>query len=750
MTIDLTTKEEEDRYRRTTLAGFAYSMSGGQWLPYPHVRYLAGVVERAAIDGGKRLIVNMPPRHGKSELISHWLPAWWLYWNPTTAVTLASYQGEYANEWAYRVRQEFLDHDLGLQVNKNSKRVSAWTIIGRDEKGRKTFGRMYATGVGGAITGRGSRIIIIDDPTKNWEDAHSTAAKRKLRNWFTSTFFTRREPEATMILIMTRWAEDDLTAWLLDQPSGSQWQQITMPALAEEGDPMGRAPGEALCPERYDARELLSIKEQIGSAQFNCLYQQRPVDDGSTVFRRLWFKNFYDVRPEPGEFDEIVMVCDLTLGSLNDSASRVVIDILGRKGADKYLLDEWRDTADFPATISAIRMMSAKWPRAERKLVEDKANGPAAISTLQHEIPGIIAVSPGGKSKEIRAQAVTPSVEAGNLWLPSPEIAPWIDDWLEEVCSFPNGKHDDRVDTLCYGLSYFADEQSQRIVKYSQVVYSESSSERVEVLVELKSDVLGHYYRACNAKTGEEVRLEKERHGSGEEAKKASEAWIHSSGGRYVEVVRVASWAPEGGTTLAGVVFAVDVAAGAIRVESAIFSADSYADRMKLVADTAQSVSAKFSLYEFSGQNRDGALFLRNVSPQVRVSPWPARGDKMHRLDRCTAWMDRGLLTFAREMEPTKTKGADLVGALLTAPSSTCSELCDAFSQGVDFIGARLLPRRLEQASKPVELKQSASQGVVYGVPAPVPDGPQMHATQGNAIASSDLASQIRKMGGGR
>lgn len=222
-------------------------------------------------------------------------------------------------------------------------------------------------------------------------------------------------------------------------------------ALAEENDPLGREPGQPLCPELFTKQALESIKTSVGSYWWASLYQQRPSPAEGGIFKRHWWQYY---RQAPGKFDEIIQSWDM---SFKDKATSdfVVGQVWGRSGADKYLLDQVRGRMDFTATLQAVRSLSAKWPQARAKLVEDKANGPAVIATLKREISGLIPVEPQG-SKEARAWAVQPEVEAGNVYIPDPGIASWVHDFVEECAAFPNGAHDDQVDAMTQALLRFA------------------------------------------------------------------------------------------------------------------------------------------------------------------------------------------------------------------------------------------------------------------------------------------------------
>jgi len=171
--------------------------------------------------------------------------------------------------------------------------------------------------------------------------------------------------------------------------------------------------------------------------------------------KRNWWQYY---RQTPDRFDEVIQSWDMAFKDTK-TADFVVGQVWGRKGADKYLLDQVRDRMDFPATVQAVRSLSAKWPQARNKLVEDKANGPAVIATLKNEIPGLIAVNPEG-GKVVRAQAASPDIEAGNVYLPDPSVAPWVHDFIEECAAFPNGANDDQVDAMTQALIRFANKST--------------------------------------------------------------------------------------------------------------------------------------------------------------------------------------------------------------------------------------------------------------------------------------------------
>src|SRR5881394_2605253 len=246
---------------------------------YPHCELLASVLERVAVGELKRLMIFMPPRHSKSELVSRLFTAYYLRRNPTHFVGLNSYAAELAQGLSRSAREHYLH--AGGKVKDDASAVKHWETI--------QGGGMWAAGVGGPITGKGFNLGIIDDPLKNAEEANSEIIREKQKEWYRSTFYTREEPDAAILLIQTRWNEDDLAGWLLAEEHSEtedpeNWHIICLPAIAEplpafpktctiEAD--FREDGEALCPQRYDLSNLRKKKAK-GARTFDALYQQRP------------------------------------------------------------------------------------------------------------------------------------------------------------------------------------------------------------------------------------------------------------------------------------------------------------------------------------------------------------------------------------------------------------------------------------------------------------------------------------------
>jgi predicted phage terminase large subunit-like protein len=421
----------------------AHTLTRGTFAQPPHLRLLADRLALAALGRAPRLIVQMPPRHGKSECASHWFPTWLLSLWPERRVILTSYEADFAASWGRKVRNTLGAHRdaLGVRIADDSAAANRWETV--------DGGGMLTAGVGGPITGRGAHVLIVDDPVKNADEAASPTYRQRTWEWWQSTAYTRLEPDGAAVVVMTRWHEDDLAGRLLAemQAGGERWDVLNLPAIAEAEDLLGRPEGAALWPSRYDGVAFERIKRAVGSRVWTALYQQRPAPDEGDIFKRDWWR-FYQL--PPATFDAVIQSWDM---AFKDKATSdfVVGQVWGARGADRFLLDQVRGRMNFPATLVAVRALSAKWPQATLKLVEDKANGTAVIDTLRSEIGGLVAVEPEG-GKMARAQAVSPQVEARNVHLPDPLIAPWVGDFVEETAAFPNAPHDDQVDTMTQAL----------------------------------------------------------------------------------------------------------------------------------------------------------------------------------------------------------------------------------------------------------------------------------------------------------
>lgn len=427
-----------------------------------HHKVICDYLDRFVAGEIPRLMFFMPPRHGKSELVSRRLPAYIFGRNPEVSIISCSYGADLASRMNRDV-QRIIDSPNYQRLFPGTQLSSprSWTTQGKFLRNSDIFeivghtGVYRSAGVGGGITGMGCHYGIIDDPIKNREQANSETFREAVWEWYTSTFYTRLEKDAQILLTMTRWHEDDLAGRLLAQSEkeGEEWVVVSFPAISEEerhpDDPRG--PNEPLWPGKYSLDRLKNIKTLLGPYQWSALYQQHPTPAEGEILKHYWWRYYYELPEKIPNFHEVLQSWDMAFKD-TESSARVCGQVWGRIGANFYLLDEVADQMDFPTTLKAVLRMTKKWPHAVKKLIEDKANGPAIIAMLKNKVPGLIPINPRG-SKVARASAVSGLIEAGNVYLPHPSIAPWVEDFVQECSLFPRGKYADRVDTMSQALS---------------------------------------------------------------------------------------------------------------------------------------------------------------------------------------------------------------------------------------------------------------------------------------------------------
>lgn len=401
--------------------------------------------------GRIKILISVPPQHGKTQTITKTLPSWYIGRNPTRSAILTAYNAEMGEKFNDSNRQKIRDF---------GKDVFGVTISdSQDNKGLfelKSGGSCMGVGIQGGITGNGGDIIIVDDPYKNGLEANSPATRKIIEDMFRDSVLTRlRGNGNALIVIHTRWHEADLCG-VFGKEDG--WIVINIPCICENQrtDPLHRKKGEVLCPELgFDAMKITEIRKNIGEKLFQALYQGHPYIDGGEIFTRNMIK-FYTANSLPQNFDEVTMSCDLSFGGKNKSNDPCAIQVWGRVGANHYLLKRIKKRLTFNEMCDTIKIVSASYPQCRKKIVEKKANGQAVIDALNNVIGGFEAYDPKMNDKQSRANSVTPYMESGNVWLPDPSVDKTIDEMVDEMMKFPNGEHDDEVDAMTQYLTTYS------------------------------------------------------------------------------------------------------------------------------------------------------------------------------------------------------------------------------------------------------------------------------------------------------
>ena len=410
-----------------------------------HILKIWYYLEKIARGDIRRLIITAPPRHGKSKTVSEIFPAWFFGLYPDCEIMLGSFAKGIATRFGRNIRNFMSSADYAT--------IFPRSVIAKDSKAKDEFatiggGEFHAGGLDGQFTGKGAKLLILDDTIKNRKQAKSSTHKQSLREFYEYVAETRLTPDGAVVVMHTRWASDDLIGWLLDERKEDGWVVVNLPAISDDGM--------ALWPERWTL-EYLQKLQRTNPQMFEALYQQKPSIEGGEIVKSSWWQ-FYKSHEKPKSFQKVLQSWDLTFDrdKEDDSKNDYVVGttwgvttVNGRLRA--YLLDMIRRKADFNEQLKMFFELSKREPRAFKKYIEKAANGAALISVLQNKVQGIEAVKPlGGKIE--RLESVTPFIEGGQVFLPDPREEPWVQPFINEFSEFPNGKHDDQVDSTSQAL----------------------------------------------------------------------------------------------------------------------------------------------------------------------------------------------------------------------------------------------------------------------------------------------------------
>ena len=396
----------------------------------------------------KRLIINMPPRHTKSEFASFLLPAWMVGRNPKLKIIQATHTGELAIKFG-RKAKHLIDSEeyhkiFDTRLQEDSKAAGRWETA--------QGGEYFAAGVGGAITGRGADLLIIDDPHSE-QDAMSESSLESAYEWYTSGPRQRLQPGASIVLVMTRWSTKDLTSMLLKaqkEVKGDQWDVIEFPAIMEHES--GAKP---VWPEYWSLDELEKVKATLPVKKWNAQFMQQPTSEEGALIKREWWCRYKDDYIPP--LQHVIQSYD-TAFLKKESADFSAITTWGMfypnqdSPLNLILLDAVKGRYEFPE-LRRRALQQYKYWQPETVIIEAKASGlPLTYELRQMDIPVINFTPSKGNDKHVRVNSVAPLFESGMIWAPDQKFAEEV---IEECAAFPYGDHDDLVDSMTQAVMRF-------------------------------------------------------------------------------------------------------------------------------------------------------------------------------------------------------------------------------------------------------------------------------------------------------
>ena len=455
---DLKSILPEDDYNELRLAGLVQKIEQGHFMPdyltwlgnhqpelnltWNHVKYIGDHIQRV-IDGGiNKLAISIQPRIGKTTTITIPLPVYYLDKNPKNRIILAAYNQTLANKFSVKCRS--LAEKVGVPVSKTKRARNDWETDWE--------GGVRAVGVGSGVAGYGANLIVIDDPIRSRKDANSPAMQRNVFDWYNDDIFTRREPNCPIVLIGTRWHENDLTGQVLaaegiyskNNPNG--WHVINLPAIAEKDDPLGRNEGEALCPDRFNIEQLLAIKNVL-RRNFEALYQGRPTGLEGGMFKRKWFK-YVEYLPKEETDLKFCRFWDKAVSESGDYTVGVLM-AYGKTSGNIYIIDvvrgRWSTYEREQIILKTARKDHLDYGHVYIRF--EKEPGSSGEDSANYSIKLLVGFPvkaiPSRKNKVTRAEPFADQCEGGNVYLLKRD---WNRDFTEELTLFPNGRNDDQVD----------------------------------------------------------------------------------------------------------------------------------------------------------------------------------------------------------------------------------------------------------------------------------------------------------------
>jgi len=440
---------------RTSPALMAYSITEGKFQFPQHIKVIHNALLKVFSGEIKRLIISAPPRHGKSELISKYFPAWYIGQRPHHNVILATYEANFAGSWGKKVRDILSEYGkllFNIELSSDTKSKSVFMT----NKG----GGMNAIGAGGAITGKGANIFIIDDPIKNSAEANSQTYRNNLEEWYNTTALTRLEPDGAMIIIMTRWHEDDLVGRLIQK---SDFHYIRIPAIADENDYLKREVGTALWSKRYPIKELLNIKSEMGEFAFETMYQQNPSSPTGSIFKRKNFKYFSEenntfvLYKDSNKFVTDIKLkfatMDLAVSTKTTADYTVIMTFFLTNDNELLVYDIYRERIEGAEHMKLLNSIYNKY-NLDFIAIESVSY---QMSLVQNAIKSGLVVKPvrPDSDKITRSYPASALMEAENIYFNADMEKLFV--FESEMLQFPTAAHDDMVDCLSYGVQFYND-----------------------------------------------------------------------------------------------------------------------------------------------------------------------------------------------------------------------------------------------------------------------------------------------------
>lgn len=453
---------------RVHMSSFVPYVTEGDHHPFPHHRIICDALDRALRGVTKRLIIAAPPAHAKSVYTSHNFPAFWLGNKPRDKIIAASHTTEFAEDVGRKVRalvnSPLYQRLFDIKISADSRAAARWeTTAG---------GTYYSTSVKGSVIGRRANLILVDDPYKSKEVAYSPAERKKISEWYFTDVVPRLLPGGVIVIIATRWHEDDLTGEIIKKSERGEiekFEVISLPALCEDpdNDPLGRQYGEALWPQQYPREKLLEIRGGLvgttgNEDEWNALYQQRPRPAETGNIKNDWFGTFSGDKPPEDDGPYLRVTSWDTAGTANERSDFTVglacwISLKTRKF---YITDMYRKQVTFDILMRDVANFNKKH-EAQAVLIENKGTGMSLVQISRNSGFNIIPVQPQKiGDKEFRFELAVPALEAGRVLLP--KTAGWKAQFLEELLTFPGAHHDDIVDAFSQLVNHYAGRATSR------------------------------------------------------------------------------------------------------------------------------------------------------------------------------------------------------------------------------------------------------------------------------------------------